>query len=72
MPEEKNVFVGQLCFVDEAIKQIITAHGRKPNYDVHMVMSCPLCGGKLRYAQSSYNGHTQGMCEEDGCLNWRE
>ncbi len=34
---------------------------------------CPACGNKLSYRRADgYNGHTQGKCETEKCLNWIE
>jgi len=36
------------------------------------VIECPICRGKLSVAVSSFNGHTQGRCATEGCLQWIE
>jgi len=33
-------------------------------------IKCPKCGKSLYYTVSSYNGHIQGRCETDKCLDW--
>ncbi len=33
---------------------------------------CPVCKNTLHFTVSSYNGHTSGRCETDGCIYWIE
>lgn len=36
------------------------------------VVDCPLCGKKLHFTVSNYNGHTSGRCETENCVNYIE
>lgn len=35
-------------------------------------IDCPVCGGKLRFQYSHYNGHIHGHCETEDCMQWME
>jgi hypothetical protein len=48
----------------EAIKLI------KETKKQHGTINCPVCGKKLGFTVSGYNGHIHGQCESDNCLAW--
>lgn len=45
---------------------------RKPAQDRQEIIECPICKGRLHLNQSSYNGHCNGRCETEGCVEWME
>jgi len=72
----------RLRVVAKAIETIRLRHGlgrrtclgyeEPPETGVEGELVCPVCGGRLVYGVSSYNGATKGRCETEGCLFWAE
>lgn len=56
--------------VIKARRKINEIHGKQRGVVGHI--TCPLCGGRLRYVISKYNGHVHGACEKEDCLRWME
>lgn len=36
------------------------------------VITCPKCGGELRYSIAPRNNHIWGQCQTDDCLSWMQ
>lgn len=53
-----------------AMKEIKRINGKRRG--IRGAIDCPKCGGKLHYSISSYNGHTHGKCETQGCVSWMQ
>lgn len=37
---------------------------------VHGTITCPICGGDLRYSVAASNGHVWGACSTSDCVRW--
>lgn len=64
--------------VADSVKAVNAAHkdakakGFGKNNGGVSEMTCPICGGLLRYSVAAYNGHIHGKCETEGCVQWME
>ena len=62
----------------DSLRAVVEAHadakkkGFKRGHGGNSSMACPVCGGKLHYRVSGYNGHMHAKCETDGCVSWME
>lgn len=36
------------------------------------IMECPICKGNLSYSCNDSNKKTQGKCQTEGCINWKQ
>ena len=51
---------------------VISAWRAKEPFGKAEAIKCPVCGGVLHLAQSSYNGHIRACCETPDCINFIE
>lgn len=48
-------------------------HPQKNFFAGDGVIDCPtMCGGKVKYSRSPYNGHVSARCSTAGCVAWME
>lgn len=67
--EMKKHIVG----MDKAIQIIKKKHSTyKGEKDYGGTIECPLCGNRLHYSVSAYNGHIWGQCKTSNCLSWMQ
>lgn len=68
---------------DADVRRIVDMHMKSVPFAAEMrkkhrekgfagIVECPICKGTLHFRVSSYNGHTSGKCETEGCLNYME
>lgn len=64
---EQEQRIGQMFATAELI--VADAGGKK---GVTGTVTCPVCGGTLRYSIAAGNGHVAAACRTEGCQRWMQ